>query len=288
MSLIYINPYALASTGAAFFLDTYPGALAAYSLRSLSSSVTNVVKVRRSAGSPAEADFTAAQVANGELAAWVGAGNNGFVTTWYDQSGNGQNAVQATSGSQPQIVSSGSLITDGTNAKPSISYSGGAKSLSATLGSSPNGQSSMSLITVVSPTVAILGNATRAFMHMAETGSWGSIFHNVCTDSFRYRFGSSESGNNQTIVRAITSAISQTFKEGTAEYARINGTDYTRGTTALATTANTSTTLTFGLGDNASFPFVGKASEAFMYLSSQRTNASAIEANINAYYGIFV
>jgi hypothetical protein len=287
MSLIYINPYALASTGAASFLDTYPGALAAYSLRSLSSSVTNVVRVRRSSDN-AEDDFTAAAVSDGTLASWVGAGNNGFVRTWYDQSGNGQNAGQATSGSQPQIVSSGSLITDGTNAKPSISYSGGAKSLSATLGSSPNGQSSMSLITVVSPTVAILGNATRAFMHMAETGSWGSIFHNVCTDSFRYRFGSSQSGNNQTIVRAITSAISQTFKEGTAEYARINGTDYTRGTTALATTANTSTTLTFGLGDNASFPFVGKASEAFMYLSSQRTNASAIEANINAYYGIFV
>jgi hypothetical protein len=225
MSLIYINPYALASTGAASFLDTYPGALAAYSLRSLSSSVTNVVRVRRSSDN-AEDDFTAAAVSDGTLASWVGAGNNGFVRTWYDQSGNGQNAGQATSGSQPQIVSSGSLITDGTNAKPSISYSGGAKSLSATLGSS--------------------------------------------------------------LVRAITSAISQTFKEGTAEYARINGTDYTRGTTALATTANTSTTLTFGLGDNASFPFVGKASEAFMYLSSQRTNASAIEANINAYYGIFV
>jgi hypothetical protein len=284
MSIIYINPYAFPA--AASFLDTYPGALAAYSLRSLSSSVTNFVRVRRSSDNT-EDDFTAAAVSDGTFAILVGAGNNGFVRTWYDQSGNGQNAGQATSGSQPQIVSSGSVITDGTNARPSISYSGGAKILSATLGSSPNAQSNMSLISVVSPTVTILSNSTRAFMLLPETGSWGSIFHNVCTDSFRYRFGSSESGNNQTIVRTITSAISQTFKEGTAEYARINGTDYTRGTVALSTTANTSTTLNFGPGDNAGFPFVGKASEAFIYLSSQRTNASAIEANINAYYGVF-
>ena len=65
-------------------LDTYTGAAAAYSLRNLSSSTTNVVRVRRSSNDD-EQDFTASEVSGGALATFVGAGNDGFVTTWYDQ-----------------------------------------------------------------------------------------------------------------------------------------------------------------------------------------------------------
>ena len=49
-------------------LNRYSGAAAAYSLRSLSTSTTNVVKVRRS-GDDAELDFTADEVSGGTLAA---------------------------------------------------------------------------------------------------------------------------------------------------------------------------------------------------------------------------
>ena len=64
-------------------LDTYTGASAAYSLRNLSSSTTNVVRARRSSNDD-EQDFTASEVSGGALATFVGAGD-GFVTTWYDQ-----------------------------------------------------------------------------------------------------------------------------------------------------------------------------------------------------------
>ena len=59
---------ALKSYGRAFrgLLDKYTGAAAAYSLRKLSSSTSNVVRVRRSSDD-AEQDFTAAQVDNGTL-----------------------------------------------------------------------------------------------------------------------------------------------------------------------------------------------------------------------------
>ena len=39
--------------------------------------------------------------------------SNGFVRTWYDQSGNSNHATQGTAGSQPKIVDAGSLLTDG-------------------------------------------------------------------------------------------------------------------------------------------------------------------------------
>jgi hypothetical protein len=38
---------------------------------------------------------------------------NGFVETWYDQSGNGNDATQLTAGNQPKIVDAGSLIVGG-------------------------------------------------------------------------------------------------------------------------------------------------------------------------------
>ena len=47
---------------------------------------------------------------------------NGFVTTWYDQSGNSRNATQSTAASQPQIVSSGNVIN--LNSKPALSFDG--------------------------------------------------------------------------------------------------------------------------------------------------------------------
>jgi hypothetical protein len=55
------------------------------------------------------------------LLSFVGTGN-GFVTTWYDQSGNGRNAAQTTATLQPRIVSNGALITE--NGRPYIDFTG--------------------------------------------------------------------------------------------------------------------------------------------------------------------
>jgi len=90
-------------------LDEYPNAAAAYSLRQLRTGVTNVVRVRRSSDD-AEQDFTAAQIAAEEDVTWVGAGNDGFVVTLYDQSTNGRNKTEATLAFQPWIVIDGAAV----------------------------------------------------------------------------------------------------------------------------------------------------------------------------------
>jgi len=98
-------------------LDVVSGAAAAYSFRRLSTSYTGpVVRVRRSSDN-AEANFTATEVAGGVLASWIGA-DNGFVRTWFDQSGNGRDVGQATSTAQPRMASSG--VIDTLNGKPSM------------------------------------------------------------------------------------------------------------------------------------------------------------------------
>lgn len=110
---------------AALLLDAYPGATGAYSIRKLSSTYAgSAIQVRRS-GDNATQDigFVGEDLDTATMEAFVVAGGgtqDGFVTTWYDQSGNGYDQSQATAGNQPQIVSSGTTITQGS--KPTISF----------------------------------------------------------------------------------------------------------------------------------------------------------------------
>jgi hypothetical protein len=93
-------------------LDKFDGAAAAYSLRKLRLDYNgDAVRVRRSSDN-AEQDigFSGGTLDTNALTSFVGS-NDGYVVTWYDQSGNGRDASQSTQGDQPQIVSSGSVLT---------------------------------------------------------------------------------------------------------------------------------------------------------------------------------
>ena len=87
---------------------------AAYSLRSLTGGDPLAVRVRRDTGGGAgdddEEDFTVSAVASGALLDFVGSGNDGFVTIWYDQSGNNRHLIQGDNGEQPSIVESGTFL----------------------------------------------------------------------------------------------------------------------------------------------------------------------------------
>jgi hypothetical protein len=102
-------------------LDLYPNAAVAYSLRRLRSGYTgSAIRVRRSSDS-AEQDigFVSNVLDTASLLTFVGAGD-GFVTTWYDQSGLGFNATQTSALVQPEIVLGGVLWTQ--NGKPAVRF----------------------------------------------------------------------------------------------------------------------------------------------------------------------
>ena len=106
-------------------LDNVTGAVAAYSLRELSDAYMGnpVVNVRRSSDNATQ-DFTSTEITDGTLLSFVGntAADNGYVTTWHDQSGASNNLVQATQANQPKIVSSGVLVER--NLKPAVEFDG--------------------------------------------------------------------------------------------------------------------------------------------------------------------
>jgi hypothetical protein len=91
-------------------LDLFPNAAAAFAIaRKLRAAYAGALVRLRRASDDTESDFLA--LANGNLdtaaiAAFLSA-TAGFVTTLYDQSGNGKNATMATASKQPAYVASG-------------------------------------------------------------------------------------------------------------------------------------------------------------------------------------
>jgi len=98
-------------------LDTYTGATGAYSLRKLRTAYTgNCIRVRRSSDNTSlDIGFLNNELDTTSLLSFVGS-NSGYVSIWYDQSGNGYNLIQNTSSNQPSIILSG--VINSQNGKP--------------------------------------------------------------------------------------------------------------------------------------------------------------------------
>jgi hypothetical protein len=129
--MILANYGIISSSGAGvpLLLDTYSGATAAYSLRKLNRSYTGyAIRVRRSSDNTAlDISFDGSgNLDTTSLTSFVGA-NDGFVSIWYDQSGNSKNATQTALTNQPQIIVSGTLQT--LNSKPTLYFDGSSRFL---------------------------------------------------------------------------------------------------------------------------------------------------------------
>ena len=248
-------------------LDTASGAAAAYSLRNLSTSYSgNVVDVRRSSDDT-EASFTAAEVAGSTMVDWVGVGNDGHVTKWYDQSGNDNHAVQATPASQPKIVEGGTLVAEG------LKFDGGQSLAKTTF--TQGGLSQPNTAFAVSKILNV-GNAAYVI-----DGADASTRNFIYADASNYKF---YAGTTQVIATRDTeqhlftalfnTTNSDAYVDGVIEASSVDiGTQSMSGITIGARYA-----LTLHLN--------GTISEVIIYDSDQTANRKAIESNIADYHTI--
>jgi len=256
----------------AALLDQFPGAAAAYSLRNLvGTSNPAVVRVRRD-NDDAEQDFTATEVSDGTLAAWVGAGNDGFVRTWYDQSGNSRHAERTTTSAQPQIVDTGSLILDGS--KPAIEFNG----------------TSMNMTAVFSALLA----QPNTFFSVAQPRSFTELKYIVDGSAGNARHVLDISTNQEAIIfagQSITSSTSHGLQRRLLTGLFNTSSSQLWQDSASVATGNTGTDAVSGFTIGSRFTnqgfWDGYMQEIVLYSSNQSTNLAAIEANINAHYNIF-
>ena len=281
-----INPY-LVQPGVPPFtglLDTYTGAAAAYSAaRRLSSTYTgSLIRVRRSSDN-AEQDigYTAGNVLDeSALTTFVGGGNEGFVTTIYDQSGNAKNANQTTASYQPRIVANafGSHPGGITKilGKPSIYFSSDD---GYQLDFSSGSYTAASAFTVFQS----LGEFT------ISTRTSGSSNHTPFSDNQTYDgfFMTSRLSlaGNASGYQSSGGALLQQINNGTSLQDHYNNnisTNSVSGTFVKPSAYRIAQNIIWGAyGTN------GYCSENILWLSDQSSNRTGINTNINTFYSIY-
>lgn len=283
-----IRSYTEGIGATSLLLDLYPSAAAAYSFRKLRDGYTgSAIRVRRS-NDNAEQDIGFNGNNNfDETALTQFAGvNSCYVTTWYDQSGNGRNATQTTAANQPRIVNAGTIDKQGSN--PIIVFDGINDHFTA------DGTYSLATHSIFA-TVKSLNNSTPKTVFSRGTTSVNTkreAFSYIYLD--RYDLQVSEGSNFPTAIKTYTPAnfvlISGTIAGATGTMSNyVNNSIGTTATSIAAGLAGTLYTLIGAVYENGVITYYmdGRMNEVIIYNSNQSSNLSAINGNINTYYGIY-
>ena len=221
-------------------------------------------------------------------------GKTGFVETWYDQSGNGNDATQLTSGSQPKIVNAGSLVTGG------IDFLDGTDTFLETTNSDICNVAQLSAFTVLTPHLA--SSQTAAFSSGATVagstgyGGWEMNLNGYGDlASFQTQTkGDNTSGINgihflQTGVTSSEALISFVSTFPNASISKDGGTAVTTSS-MNAPSQPVIYTRRFRIGCKYTFRpasfYTQPINEIILYTSDQSANRPAIEANIKNQYEI--
>jgi len=282
-------------------LADYPGAAAAYSLRNLIDTTKNVVRVRRSSDNT-EQNFSAAEITDGTLTTFTGA-NDGFVTVWYDQSGNSNNAVQVTATQQPKIVSSGSTLLRG--GKPSMQFDGNDDYFNTSQNNPFTFTGGVSMIhasyknanayklyeTILSANGAASGTKVKMALGYSSASAVNPT-PTIATDIWQpsgIQYDGTVGTNERQLIGFYISNWSTHRSTGLSNI-RLNGSDLTTkpyssvNPTALGTNPIKIGVFNESLGDSM---FGGEIQEIIAYASDKNLDRVGIETNINDHYLIY-
>ena len=193
---------------------------------------------------------------------------DGFVETWYDQSGNGNDATQSVATAQPKIVDGGSLVTGGINfdgvndaleslfnlaaTQPITFFTVATQQVASSYLSINGGTSNLSLITSAGGNVALNGGTP-----LISTG----------------------------VVNGVEKLVSS-VADGVSSEIFIDGSSDTVGGAGLGPTGSAGRLKIgniYGLNRFAD----AEINEVIIYDSDQSANRSGIETNINDHYNIY-
>jgi hypothetical protein len=210
------------------------------------------------------------------MLSFVGAGN-GFVSIWYDQSGNSLNMVQDTSVLQPTIVTAGSVKTDA--GKPALIFNQQRLSLPSV----NMNISSLSLFYV--------GNS------YGQNANYGGliVMQSVSpSDNPEIRFGLQAStlaywnggyAMNANYGMNVTKVYSSFITGNTT--IDLYGNNTLLGTGTRAGTLSNIKEFTLGGYNLYNGYQIGYMSECIVYTTNQTTNRTDINTNINSFYTIY-
>jgi hypothetical protein len=246
-------------------LDTYSGAAAAYSLRLLDSTYTGSAVEVYNGSSYADIGFNVfGELDTVALAAHCGS-NDGFVSVWYDQSGNSNDATQATTASMPKIYDgSTGVVTE--NGKPSLEISN--RQITASLTTTDD----LHLFAVNNKTAS----SSRADFLSDGSGNPHIRYENdntkiYLTNPFTLA-SSAQNPNTQQLLEALWNQSASYIAIDT-----VKGSNVTQNNMSLSSIT---------IGDSISQSFAGFVQEVIFYTTEQ-SERLGISSNINTFYSIY-
>jgi hypothetical protein len=221
----------------------------------------------------------------GDLVDQGGSDYSGYVTTWYDQSGNDRDATQTTAGEQPRIVLTGTLDTGSNSIVALYMYKVDDDHFSL-------------------PALGISGSSNRSVFSVAENDSgdrrtiltqnpgggsstrWTFTWNSDATPNLRIEIAGA--GDDTALSTNADMMLLEAHLSGTTlgdhTLAADNSTEALTGTATVNTTDSGNilggTTTTDDTWD-------GYMQEIIIYGSDQSSNRSGINSNINTYYGLY-
>lgn len=258
-------------------LNSYSGATVAYSLRKLNKTYAgSAIRVRRSSdNAETNIGFSNNQLDTTALLAFCGAGN-GFVTIWYDQSGNTNDANQTTTANQPRIVSSGVVELEGT--KPTLSYYNGTCGLN--IASIPfTGATTISFFSVAN------AKAAEQYEMLFTVGGSASNINIRRAGAMEYYLGPLPTSATNGISVNNIMRLFNIIKNGLSYDYRINTSVDVQGTYSSDAGLNAAQTMVGARYDG--YNWQGTISEMIIYKIDQSNNRTAINNDINSNYTIY-
>jgi hypothetical protein len=269
--------------------------VAAYSTRRVRNSYAgSAIKVRRSSDN-AESDIgylVTGALDETTLTTFAGAGD-AFVTTWYDQSGNGYNAVQATAASQPQIVASGVVVKEGSI--PALNFDGSNHRLALSSGMGALNNVGYAALFTVCRASAIDAVSRTAFWASTAVAANPRFAMQQGVIANRFRFGGrrldgtstqsiNSNANHGAALQQVTAMAQYT---DAAAYLYGNGT-LTASSVSFQTAGSSEATdsALIGIGGSSVATWIGTISEMILYANDRTSTRAVIEANQIAYFGV--
>jgi len=253
-------------------LDLYPNAAAAYSLRKLRTDYSGFA-IRVRVDTIDNLTYDIGFDSNGELDTddliSKAAGNSAYVSRWYDQSGQGNDATQDSADKQPQIVSSGVVIE--VNNFSAVDFDGTNDFLeTATFTEIEQPTSYFSVFKFDS-------NRNQNIFDSGNTLARQQIGDNGTNYKF-YGGISITGGTTNTNQNSISGFLSDTDSLFVNNISVVSGDAGDLGIDKIIIASNVFKSAAF---------LDGKIQELILYPLDQSTNKNLIETNINDYYDVY-
>jgi hypothetical protein len=241
--------------------DSYSGLAAAYSLRKVVPGYAgDAIEVQSGSVSQSIGFDSNGNLDVASIVSFAGSGD-AFVKTWYDQSGNGNDSTATSISQQPKIVSAGSVLT--VDGKPAMYFDGSDDRMDM---ANLHGQSVLDTYFVVSTS-----DTKYLYPNVAAGGEYG-VVSELGSGAGAINYGGSVYANG----------VLFTGGNRNNAYYFLNGYKI-----VIHQGASTSGWSQYSFGDYSGWEYNGYLQELIAYTSSQSSNRTYIENNINSYYGIY-